>query len=64
MCLTIPGRVTEIIEGDGLERKARVERAGVVREVSLGLVPEARVGDHIITHSGFALRVVPAPDPR
>jgi len=58
VCLAIPGRVVEIIDGDGLERRARIDVGGVEREVSLGMVPEAQVGDHLVSHSGFALRLV------
>jgi hydrogenase expression/formation protein HypC len=36
----------------------RVEDAGVSREVSLALLPEAKVGDHVLVHAGFAIRVV------
>lgn len=60
MCVAIPGVILEIREGAGLERTAIVDTDGVQREISLGLVPDARVGDHVISHSGFALRVVPA----
>lgn len=62
MCLAIPGRIVEIIDGDGLERRARIDVGGIEREVSLGMVPEARVGDHLVSHSGFALRVVRDPE--
>ncbi len=62
MCLAIPGRIVEITDGYGLERRARIDVGGVEREVSLGMVPEATVGDHIVTHSGFALRIVREPD--
>ena len=58
MCLAIPGRIVEIIEGEGLERRARVDIAGTEHEVSLGMVPDAKVGDHLVSHSGYALRVV------
>ncbi len=61
MCLAIPGQILEIIDGEGLERRARVDIGGTEREVSLGMVPEAKVGDHLVSHSGFALRVVPSP---
>ena len=61
MCLAIPGRIIEIIDGEGLERRARIDIGGEEREVSLGMVPDARIGDHLVSHSGFALRVVPAP---
>ena len=58
MCLAIPGRIVEIIDGDGLERRARLDVGGTELEVSLGMGPEARVGDHLVSHAGFALRVV------
>jgi hydrogenase expression/formation protein HypC len=32
-----------------------VDFAGIAREVSLALVPEARVGDYVLVHVGFAL---------
>ncbi len=31
---------------------------GIVKEVSLAYVPEARVGDYVIVHVGFALSTV------
>ncbi len=64
MCLGIPGEVLSV-EGDsrGL-RKGRVSFGGVVREVSLDLVPEARVGDYVVVHVGFALSVIDAEEAR
>jgi hydrogenase expression/formation protein HypC len=32
--------------------------AGVERSVDLVLVPEAAVGDYVVTHSGYAISVV------
>lgn len=53
MCLAVPLRI-EAIEGEmGL-----VELGGVRRQVSLVLTPEARVGDYVIIHTGFALSVL------
>ena len=63
MCLAIPGRIVAIVEGDGLQRSGTIDMGGVEREVSLAMVPEAVVGDYIVTHSGFALRVTTAPGP-
>jgi hydrogenase expression/formation protein HypC len=34
---------------------ALAELGGVRREISLELLPEARVGDHVIVHAGFAI---------
>jgi hydrogenase expression/formation protein HypC len=62
VCLAIPGRIVEIIDGDGLERRARVDIGGAEQEVSLGMVSDVKVGDHIVSHSGFAIRVVSEPN--
>lgn len=57
MCLAIPGKIQEIYEKDGL-RMARVDFGGVVREVCLAYVPEARIGDYCLVHVGFALNLM------
>ena len=51
MCLAIPARLFQV-EGE----RGLVELAGVVREVSLMLLPEARVGDYLLIHAGYALQ--------
>ena len=53
MCLAVPALVIEISEGVG-----RVDLAGVVREVSFMLLPDARVGDYVLLHAGYALQKV------
>lgn len=53
MCLAIP---TKIIERQ--ELMATVEIGGVTRRISLMLLPEARVGDFVLTHAGFAIQAV------
>lgn len=53
MCLAIPTQIKSI---DGL--MAEVEMGGVRRRVSLVLTPEARVGDYVIVHTGFAISVL------
>lgn len=50
MCLGIPARIIEI---SGL--KARVDVAGVKKDISLRLLDGARVGDYVIVHAGFAI---------
>jgi hydrogenase expression/formation protein HypC len=54
MCLAVPGRVLEIRDAGDL-RAARVDFGGVVREASLAFVPEARIGDYVLVHVGFAI---------
>lgn len=58
MCLAVPARIVEIRGEDPLTRAARVDFGGIVREVGLALVPEARVGDHVLVHVGFAIGVI------
>ena len=36
-------------------RTGRVDFSGILKEVSLAYVPEAKVGDYVIVHVGFAL---------
>ncbi len=59
MCLAVPGKVVSIVEeGDAALRRATVDFAGVRREVSLAFTPEAKPGDYVLVHVGFALSVV------
>jgi hydrogenase expression/formation protein HypC len=52
MCLGIPGKIVSLTP-TGL---AEVDFSGVRREVSLMLCPEARVGDYVLVHVGFAIQ--------
>lgn len=55
MCLAVPGRI-ESVEGQTAEtRCGRVNFGGVVKEINLAFVPEAQVGDYVLTHVGFAI---------
>ncbi len=53
MCLAVPGQVQRI--HDDQLRTAKVAFGGITKEVSLALVPDARVGDYVIVHVGFAI---------
>ncbi|MGB7563396.1 MAG: HypC/HybG/HupF family hydrogenase formation chaperone [Prochlorococcaceae cyanobacterium] len=58
MCLAVPGELIRIEENDDpLWRVGQVSFAGVLREVSLACVPEARLGDFVLVHVGFALGI-------
>lgn len=58
MCLAIPGKILSIEEGDGGLAMGRVDFGGVVKEVCLAYVPEAKVGDYAIIHVGFAINLL------
>jgi hydrogenase expression/formation protein HypC len=57
MCLAIPGRLEEVRTVDGL-RVGTVRFGGVTREAVLEAVPQAKVGDYVLVHVGFALSVM------
>ncbi len=58
MCLAIPGKITSVTGGDPLWRAGRVDFGGIQKDVNLACVPEAKVGDYVIVHAGFALSLV------
>jgi hydrogenase expression/formation protein HypC len=61
MCLAVPGELIAIDEhSDPLWRMGAVRFGGVVRQVSLACVPEARLGDQLLVHVGLALTVLQA----
>ena len=55
MCLAIPGKITSISGDDPLMRTGKVDFGGILKDVSLAYVPEAKLGDYVIVHVGFAL---------
>ncbi len=58
MCLAIPGKIVEIVDVDN--RIAKVEVGGVKRNINIGMLgeDEARVGDYVLIHVGFAMSKV------
>ena len=58
MCLAIPGKVIEIQGDDPLMRSARVNFAGVIKQVSLSCAPEAKTGDYVLVHVGVAISII------
>jgi len=53
MCLAVPARIVSI---EGTE--AETEIGGVRRRISLALTPEAKVGDYVLVHTGYAIGIV------
>jgi hydrogenase expression/formation protein HypC len=54
MCLGVPGKVIQLDEINPL-KVGKVDFSGTVRKVSFSLIPDARVGDWVIVHVGFAI---------
>jgi len=53
MCLAVPSKITKIENGIGT-----IDVDGVKRTTSLLLVEDAKVGDYVIVHAGFALHKI------
>lgn len=59
MCLSIPGRLIEITSQlDDIFKMGKVSFDGVIKEVSLALVPEAKIDDYVMVHVGAAISLV------
>lgn len=50
MCLAIPMKIKEI-KGDF----AQVEAGRLLRTVNIQMLPQAKAGDYVIVHAGFAI---------
>ena len=53
MCLAIPALIKSIED-----KEADVEIGGITRRISLWLTPEAKVGDYVLLHTGYAINVL------
>lgn len=59
MCLAIPGQIKEIAtELDEVFRTGKISFGGIMKEINLSMVPEAKVGDYVMVHVGVAISVV------
>ena len=59
MCLAIPALIQEI-EGS----EAVVEIGGVKRRIGLILTPEAKAGQYVLIHAGYAIGVLDEEEAR
>ncbi len=53
MCLAIPSKITKIENN-----MATIDVEGIQREASLLLLEDAQVGDYVIVHAGFAIKIL------
>lgn len=59
MCLAVPGKIVSIQSSeDPLFKSGNVSFDGVIREINLAAVPEAKVGEYVLVHVGMALNIV------
>jgi len=53
MCLAVPSKIIQINE-----MVAKVDVDGVIRETSIMLIDDAKIGDYVIVHAGFAINKI------
>jgi hydrogenase expression/formation protein HypC len=53
MCLAVPVRIVSIDRDE-----AETEIGGVRRRISIAFTPEAKVGDYVLLHTGYAIGIV------
>jgi len=53
MCLAIPALIKSIED-----KEAEAEIGGITRNISLWLTPEAKVGDYMLIHAGYAINIL------
>jgi len=59
MCLAIPGKIISIEnQVDEIFRLAKVSFDGIIKDVNLAMVPEAKTGDYVLVHVGSAISIV------
>jgi hydrogenase expression/formation protein HypC len=58
MCLAVPGKIISITGDDPLTRTGRVNFGGIIKDVNFAYVPDAKVGEYVVVHVGFALNTV------
>jgi len=58
MCLAIPGKIVDIGPREDEMIMGKVSFGGLEKEVCLSYVPDAKIGDYVIVHVGFALNKI------
>ena len=58
MCLAVPGKIMSIDGSDPVFRTGKVSFGGIVKQINLAYVPEAKIDDYVLVHVGFAISVI------
>ena len=59
MCVAMPGTVISIDAPSTGAVWSKVEFGDRVLKINLVMLPDAKIGDHVLVHSGYAIRTVP-----
>ena len=58
MCLAVPGEILSIEDSGDWTRTGRVRFGGIVKSVSLAMLPDACVGDYALVHAGLGISII------
>jgi len=59
MCLAVPGKITSLHEEEHLGlRCGKVDFRSIQKDICLAYTPEAKIGDYVLVHAGFAITVI------
>jgi hydrogenase expression/formation protein HypC len=61
MCLAVPGKILSIDDSAPL-KMGKVEFGGVITDICLEFLQEAKVGDYVLAHVGTALTLLEEDD--
>jgi hydrogenase expression/formation protein HypC len=65
MCLAIPGKIIYITNQlDETFRQGKVSFGGIIKEVNLCMVPEAKINDYVLVHVGVAISTIDEEEAR
>ncbi len=58
MCLAVPGKIISIEGTDPVFRSGKVNFGGIIKQINLAYVPDAKIGDYVLVHVGFAISTI------
>lgn len=62
MCLAIPGKIISIDNSNPDLKMAKVDFAGVMKNVCIEWLPDVQTGEYVLVHVGFALNKIDVED--
>jgi hydrogenase expression/formation protein HypC len=62
MCLAVPGKIITIDESDPDLKMAKVKFGGVIKDICVQWIDDAKIGDYVMAHVGTALSKINEED--
>ncbi|MEN8191167.1 MAG: HypC/HybG/HupF family hydrogenase formation chaperone [Bacteroidota bacterium] len=62
MCLAVPGKIVSIDDSKPELKMAKVNFAGVLKDICIQWIDKPKVGEYVLAHVGFALNKIDEED--